>query len=158
MRCWIYAAVMVAAATPGEASLFSPAQLQALVEGFAGRPAIVDRRLLLPDCAAPELAWAGGSVMVRCAAPDWRVFVPVAGAVMPAAAVDAGPAIRRGDRVVVEAGGDGFVIGIETVAEADARDGRVNVRGVGGGRRLTGIIGGDGRVRINGLNAMVNGR
>ena len=99
MRCWIYAAVMVAVAvpveasslvaTPGEASMMPPAQLQALVEGFAGRPAIVDRRLLLPDCAAPELAWAGGSVMVRCAAPDWRVFVPVAGAVMPAAAVDA---------------------------------------------------------------------
>nr|WP_310525284.1 hypothetical protein [Polymorphobacter sp.] len=166
MRRWIYMGVMVmvatpgeasfTAATPGEASLMAPARLQALVEGFAGRPALVDPRLLLPSCAAPELAWAGSSVMVRCAVPDWQVFVPVVGSV--AAVADTGPVIRRGDRVVVEAGGDGFVIGMETVAEADSRDGRVALRVAGGGRRLTGIVGGDGRVRINGLNAMVNGR
>jgi flagella basal body P-ring formation protein FlgA len=102
---------------------------------------------------------------VHCSAPEWRVFVPLAGdANLPQPAV-AGPApaltttlIRRGDRVVVEAGGEGFVVGLEAVAEADSRDGRVALRASGGGRRLIGLIGDDGAVRINGLNAVVNRR
>ncbi len=146
------------------AELMSPLALQAQVEAFAGRPAMVDPRLMLPACGRPEIGWAPGgrSVMVRCRAPEWRVFVPVGGAtVAPVAAVatrDSGPAIRRGDRVTVEAGGDGFVIGMEAVAEADARDGRVALRPANGGRRLYGSVGDDGRVRIRGLNDMVNGR
>lgn len=167
MRRWIYAAGLMAA-TPAQAAMMAPGALQALVEGFAGRPAMVDARLLLPACAAPTLAWSvgGASVVVACGEPDWRVFVPVG---RPTAAVVAsqdeepvaaagGPVIRRGDRVMVEAGGEGFVVGMETVAESDARDGRVLLRVAGGSRRLTGSIGADGRVRINGLNAMVKGR
>ncbi|WP_426164909.1 flagella basal body P-ring formation protein FlgA [Sandarakinorhabdus sp. DWP1-3-1] len=137
--------------------LMAPAVLQARVEAFAGRPAIVDARLLLPDCAEPILDWANDrSVAVRCAAPAWQVFVPVAAG--RAAAVIATSVIRRGDRVVVEAGGTGFVVGLETVAEADSRDGRVTLRAPGSNRRLTGTIDADGRVHINGLNAMVSGR
>lgn len=128
-------------------ALMAPAALQARVEAFTGRPAIVDPRLILPDCATPAIGWAGASVAVTCAAPAWRVFVPVVG-VAVAAAPFAPPSIRRGDRVVVEISGPGFVVGLETVADGDARDGRVPLRA--GGRRLTGIIGADGRVRING--------
>lgn len=154
--------LLLAPFAAGAGALMEPAALQARVEAFAGRPALVDPRLLLPECAAPLLAWSAGgrSVDVRCAAPEWRVFVPVAGsgvAVAVAAAPDAAPVIRRGDRVVVEAGGEGFVVGLETVAESDSRNGRVALRAPGG-RRLVGVVGDDGQVRIHGLKAMVNGR
>ena len=157
----------------GLLGLMAPAVLQSQVEAFSGQAALVDPRLLLPVCARPDFVWAigGGSVMVRCAAPEWRVFVPVgpglglgsavAAAVLPAFTPrpDAeAPAVRRGDRVTLEVGGDGFVIGMEAVAEADARDGRVTLRAASGGRRLTGVVGADGRVRLRGLSNMVNGR
>ncbi len=140
--------------------LMAPADLRVRVEGFAGRPAVVDARLLLPDCPAPLLDWANGqTVRVRCVAPAWQIFVPVPGAgAIAAAPAPVLPVIRRGDRVVVEAGGAGFSVGLETIADADSRDGRVALRAPGSNRRLTGIVGGDGRVRINGLNAMVSGR
>ena len=158
----------LAAATP----LMAPALLQAQVEAFAGKPALVDPRLLLPVCAQPALAMAlaGRSVIVRCSSPEWRVFVPVGegGAVDAAAPVrqtsvearnaPAAPIVRRGDRVTLEIGGDGFVIGMDTVAEADARDGRVALRDVAGGRRLYGIVGDDGRVRLRNSSRVVNRR
>lgn len=160
----------------GATDLMSPQALQAGVEAFAGKPALVDPRLLLPACARPAFAMASGgrSVMVRCVAPEWRVFVPVGegGAVAaPAAerpvpalpvviepAPRATPSVRRGDQVTVEVGGDGFVIGMAATADADARDGRVAVRSNSGGRRFHAIIGDDGRIRLRGLNSMVNGR
>ena len=153
------------------AGLLAPAVLQTQVEAFAGQTALVDPRLLLPACARPDFAWASGgrSVMVHCAVPEWRVFIPVGegGAVastpvdLPAAAARrdiAGPAIRRGDRVSLEVGGAGFVIAMDAVAEADSRDGRVALRPLAGGRRLYGVIDDDGHVRLRGLNAVVNGR
>ncbi len=141
--------------------LLPPPRLQAMVEGFAGVPALVDPRLLLPDCPAPVLGWAGtGSVEVRCTAPAWRVFVSVGArpAVLqpsepPATAVrTAPPVIRRGDRVMLEAVGEGFTVGIETTAAADSRDDRVALRSPSG-RSLTGTIGSDGRVRTSRLGA-----
>lgn len=166
---------MALLAGPG---LMPPDELQARVEAFAGKSALVDPRLLLPACARPDLAMAAGgrSVMVRCVSPEWRVFVPVGEggavgptpAVVPAAAVaPAGtevglprqvPAVRRGDQVTLEIGGDGFVIGMAAIADADSRDGRVALRAVAGGRRLYGVVGDDGRIRLRGLNTMVNGR
>jgi flagella basal body P-ring formation protein FlgA len=152
-------------------AMITPARLQAAVEMFAGQPALVDPRLLLPACGRPEMAFAGGgrSVMVRCAAPEWRVFIPVGsdvaaglpGVAAPATASTAdrpAPLVRRGDRVMVEAEGDGFVVGMEAVAEADARDGRVTVHAASGGRRLVAMVDEDGRVRIRGLNPVVNRR
>lgn len=163
--------------------LLPPALLQAQVEAFAGKTALVDPRLLLPACPRPDFAMATGgrSVLVRCSAPDWRVFIPVGegGAISApastlATAPNAGaigvpldvaertsrpaPAVRRGDQVTVEVGGDGFVIGMATTADADARDGRVALRANVGGRRLYGIIGDDGRVRLRDLSTVVNGR
>lgn len=163
------------------AGLVAPAALQMQVEAFSGQTALVDPRLLLPSCARPDFAWASGgrSVMVHCAAPEWRVFIPVGegGAVapMPVNAYApspsptptptptprreaAGPAIRRGDRISLEVGGAGFVIAMDAVAEADSRDGRVALRPVAGGRRLYGVIDEDGHVRLRGLSTLVNGR
>jgi len=151
------------------AGLLAPAALQLQVEAFAGKAALVDPRLLLPACGQPDFAWASGgrSVMVQCAAPEWRVFIPVGGGgavvvtptVVPAARRDGdAPAIRRGDRVSLEIDGAGFVIAMDAVAEADARDGRVVLRPVAGGKRLHGVIDDDGHVRLRGLSTMVNGR
>jgi flagella basal body P-ring formation protein FlgA len=164
MRALMIAVLLSALATATE--LVSPATLQAQVEAFAGGPAIVDPRLLLPACARPEMAFAPGgkSVMVRCAAPEWRVFVPVGSVVSGVeppqlrGVDEALPLIRRGDRVVVEVTGEGFTVGLEAVAEADSRDGRVNLRPLNGGRRLVGQVTPDGRVHIRGLNSVVNGR
>jgi hypothetical protein len=113
---------------------------------------MVDPRLILPDCAAPQLEWAGPrSVSVRCAAPVWQVFVGIQGEIAAPAMVQAResggqPLVRRGDRVVVEVGGEGFLVAVEGVAEADARDGRVMVKTAN--KRLSGVIGSDGHVRI----------
>ena len=154
------------------AAMIAPAVLQSQVEAFSGQAAVVDPRLLLPACARPGFGWAPGgrSVLVNCAVPAWRVFVPVGEAAplppMTQRPEAGAPAVRRGDRVTVEVGGAGFVIGMEAVAEGDARDGRVALRGANGGRRLTGIIGADGHVRLreqrpveprDSIN-MVNGR
>lgn len=158
--------------------LLAPAALQMQVEAFSGQTALVDPRLLLPACSRPDFAWASGgrSVMVHCAAPEWRVFIPVGegGAVAPLpvhAATPAPrpeapgprsetgtPAIRRGDRISLEVGGAGFVIAMDAVAESDSRDGRVALRPVAGGRRLYGVIDDDGHVRLRGLSTVVNGR
>jgi flagella basal body P-ring formation protein FlgA len=153
-------------ATAGATELLSPTVLQAQVEAFAGGPAIVDPRLLLPACPRAEMAFAPGgkSVMVRCAAPEWRVFIPVGSVVSGVAPPElrrpdeALPLIRRGDRVVVEVAGDGFTVGLEAVAEADSRGDRVTLRPLNGGRRLVGQVAPDGRVQIRGLNPVVNGR
>ena len=117
----------VTAATPLAAvGLYPLSTLQAQVERFAGRPALIDSRLLLPDCAAPDLVWAvpGRSVRVHCTAPEWQVFVSVGNAAAPApelvnaavpateAPVPARPQIRRGDRVMVEADGERLVLGL----------------------------------------------
>lgn len=153
---------------PGPAAateLLSPALLQAQVEAFAGGPALVDPRLLLPACRRPDMAFAPGgkSVMVRCASPDWRVFVPVGSVVSAVAAPEAArtaapPMIRRGDRVTVEVSGAGFTVGLDAIADSDSRDSRVALRPANGGRRLVGRVDTDGRVTIHGLNPMVNGR
>lgn len=154
-------------------ALMPPPRLQAMVEGFAGVPALVDDRLLLPDCPAPVLAWAGsGSVEVRCVAPAWRIFVrvgvsatppppaidpPLATAVASPAGRAPPPPIRRGDRIMLEVAGDGFVVAVETTAAADSRDGRVALR-TATGRSLSGSIGSDGRVRTTGLSPGNGGR
>ncbi len=166
MRSLLYLPALLA--PPALAAGLHPvADLQAAVERFAGAPALVDPRLILPACAAPDFAWGprGQSVQVHCGAPEWRVFVALGGdGRLPQTAPQSPapglttPLIRRGDRVVVEAGGEGFVVGLDAVAEADSRDGRVALRASGGGRRLIGLISEDGAVRINGLNAVVNRR
>lgn len=143
-------------------AMMAPEVLAARVEAFSGAKATVDPRLILPDCAAPQIDWAGpGSVSVRCAVPAWQVFVPVAAAgagpaVVAASGIGGAPLVRRGDRVVVEMGGNGWLVAIEGVAESDARGDRVMVKTAS--KRLSCLIGADGRITIHGLSGMVNGR
>lgn len=99
-------------------------------EGGARTP--IDARLRLASCPTVALSWrteAHDAVVVTCAGPDWRLYVPVrmaAGAtatrVQPAyaAPVKLAPVIRRGDPVVIEAGADGFAISRDGTALADA--------------------------------------
>ena len=98
----------------------------------------VDPRLRLAACPMVSMSWrteAHDAVVVACAGPAWRIFVPV---IRPASApgatpattraayapvVKAAPVIRRGDPIVIEAGTDGFSISREGVALADAAPG-----------------------------------
>ena len=115
--------------------------LDAAVAAFTGKPAgeqggaraAVDARLRLADCPAPDLSWQSErqtAVVVRCAAPAWRIYVPVLAAPAPvrlaAAAAPAArpePVVRRGDPVTVEARSAGFSITREGVAMGDAAPG-----------------------------------
>lgn len=116
--------------------------LDRAVAAFTSRPigaeggarTAIDPRLRLAACSTVSLSWrteAHDAVVVSCAGPDWRIFVPV---IRPAAApptatpVSAAPAraepvIRRGDPVVIEAGSEGFSISREGVAVGDAAPG-----------------------------------
>ncbi len=101
-----------------------------------GARTAVDTRLRLAACPTVALSWrteAHDAVVVSCAGPDWRIYVPVRMAAGVAAArvqpvgyvkpVKLDPVIRRGDPVVIEAGSDGFAISREGVALADAAPG-----------------------------------
>lgn len=116
--------------------------IDAAVLAFTGKPvgqeggprAPVDARLRLAACAAPDLSWQSerhSAVVVRCAAPAWRIYVPVlappppprqvAAAIAPAPRPE--PVVRRGDPVTVEAKAAGFSITREGTAMADAAPG-----------------------------------
>lgn len=130
--------VLIAAASGFQ----STAALDAIVAQFTGKPvgtiggarAPVDARLRLAACPAPQLEWrspAHDAVVVRCMAPAWRIFVPLAALPQPRAAAapaalavaKAVPVIRRGDPITVEAGNAGFSITREGIAAGDAAPG-----------------------------------
>lgn len=118
--------------------------LDRAVAAFTGRPAgveggaraSVDARLRLASCPTVSLSWrtdAHDAVVVACAGPDWRIYVPVIApprqTVVAAAATTAPPisaekVIKRGDPLVIEAGAAGFSITREGVAMADAAAGQ----------------------------------
>lgn len=150
----------IAAALPASAPAFAEgfvdlAALEARVVAFtgigvgeAGGPAApIDRRLRLAACATPPaLDWRAprrDAVVVSCAAPGWRIFVPLKGqgagatgmmsAVAPATPVAAATpkplVIRRGDPVSIVAAQAGFSVSQQGVAAADAAAGsRLAVR------------------------------
>lgn len=122
--------------------------LRAAVERFAGAAARLDARLVVPRCPSPALSWARADVVrADCADPAWTLYVPVAVPAVAAAPVTARarPAVRRGERVAVEASGPGFVIMMEAEAERDADGARVALKGPAG-RRFTGRIEEGGRI------------
>ncbi len=135
------------------------AALAAQIAAFAGTPVTLDPRLAPPDCAAPPaIAWVPpgrGAVSISCAAPGWRLFVPVAAPPVASAA----PLIRRGDVVAVIASGPGFQISVEAVAEADAAAGqRARLRNRVTGEKLQALVGDDGRLWLPGFNDGGGGR
>jgi flagella basal body P-ring formation protein FlgA len=138
------AALLLAAAATG-AGFQDTAALDRAVAAFTARPigseggarAPVDARLRLAACPMVAMSWrteVHDAVVIACAGPAWRLFVPViapprpSGVVASRAAaaavpVRADPVIRRGDAVTIEAGSDGFAITREGVAIADAAPG-----------------------------------
>jgi hypothetical protein len=129
-------------------SLHDVPALRAAVERFAGAAARMDSRLVVPRCPSPALSWARADVVrADCADPVWTLYVPVAVPAAEAApvAARARPAVRRGERVAVEASGPGFVIMMEAEAERDADGARVALKGPAG-RRFTGRIEEGGRI------------
>lgn len=133
------ALLLAAAAVP---QFQDTGSLDRAVAAFTGQPlgaqggarAAIDSRLRLKTCPTVALSWrteAHDAVVVSCAGPDWRLFVPVVAAPVAtagapariAAPVKAEPVIRRGDPIVIEAGSPGFSISREGVAMADAAPG-----------------------------------
>ena len=144
---------MIALLAAASLAFQDTAAIDRAVAAFTTRPigaeggarAAVDARLRLATCGMVALSWrtdAHDAVVVACADPAWRIFVPViappraasaapavvrTGAAAPAPRAE--PVIRRGDPVTIEAGSDGFSITREGVAMADAAPGgRVMVR------------------------------
>ena len=132
-----------------------------------GARAAIDARLRLASCPTVALSWrsdAHDAVVVACSGPDWRVFVPVrrstpaaavAGKPLPVVAAKAAPVIRRGDPVLIEAGGSdaggGFSITREGIAAADAAPGaRVAVRVDGAPQPVQAVAVATGRVTLPG--------
>ncbi|WHU01665.1 flagella basal body P-ring formation protein FlgA [Sphingomonas sp. NIBR02145] len=152
----LLAIAMIAAAPAGAQDFQSTAVLDTVVAQFTGKSvgeqggaiAPIDARLKLTRCAAPQLEWRSeghDAVVVRCMAPAWKIFVPVAAVprpkaavpapmpanivVRPPVAVKAEPVIKRGDSVTVEAGSEGFSISRQGVAVNDApAGGRMSVK------------------------------
>jgi len=125
--------------------------LRVAVERFAGAAARLDARLVVPRCPSPAFSWARADVVrADCADPAWTLYVPVAGnsagnTASGQTSARARPAIRRGEHVLVEAGGPGFAIAMEVEAERDADGTRVALKGPAG-RRFVGRIEDGGRV------------
>ena len=140
---------MIALLAAASLSFQDTAAIDRAVAAFTTRPigseggarAPVDTRLRLATCTMVALSWrsdAHDAVVVACADPAWRVFVPViappraaSAGVTPAVVRSGGAApapraeavIRRGDPVTIAAGSNGFSITREGVALGDAAPG-----------------------------------
>ena len=112
-----------------------------------GARSAIDQRLKLAKCQLPQLDWrtpTHDAVVIRCMAPVWRIFVPVARttpisapiaasvaplSVRPASPEKAETIIKRGDAVRVEAVSGGFVVSRDGFAMSDASEGgRVQIK------------------------------
>jgi flagella basal body P-ring formation protein FlgA len=146
-------ALIAARPAPAQA-LHDVAALKAQVQGFAGGAnARIDPRLVVPRCQAPALSWARADVVrADCASPAWTLYVPIDQPFAPGSALGVQarvrPAIRRGERVLVEAGGPGWAVSIEAEAERDADGNRIALKGPAG-RRFTGRIEEGGKVVLS---------
>lgn len=142
---------LVAAAAPVDAGQSAAHQLRAQLEMASGGPVRIDPRIAIPPCAEPWSTVArAGAYDVHCASSGWRMVVPTGA---PASAADGrapGPVrVRRGESVVVEAGGPGFRIRADGIAEQDSRAGDlVRVRNLRTGARIQARLAEDGRLRM----------
>jgi len=153
MRKLILGAAFIAAPATAQPAFQDLSLIDGAVTSFTGKPigseggarAPVDTRLKLAPCPMVALSWrtpAHDAVVVACAAPEWRVFVPVlmppaAPAAATAQAVAAKPeiVIKRGDPVTIEAGAAGFSVTREGVAMSEAPAGGRFLVNVDGARK-----------------------
>jgi flagella basal body P-ring formation protein FlgA len=145
--------ILLAPLAPGSAraaGLHPVADIAARVAGFAGQPGQVDPRLIVPACPNLQLAMAGAQVVrVGCADPVWTVFVPLSAPAAGVANAPARPLYRRGDAVVVAAGGPGFQVTLDAQADRDADADRLWVK-TASGRRLLARIDDEGQLSLAG--------
>ena len=143
------AALLLAAPAPAQTNgLHDVKALAADVGRFAGAAARLDPRLVVPRCPSPAMSWARADVVrVDCAGPAWTLYVPVAAATGSQSPLSARarPAIRRGEKVMVEAAGAGFAVAMEAEAERDADGNRIALK-TNAGRRFTARIEDSGKV------------
>jgi flagella basal body P-ring formation protein FlgA len=101
--------------------------------GGARQP--VDRRLRLAACAQPlalEMHGGQASVLVRCPAAGWRLFVPLTSTPQAAAPVSAQKVVTRGETVTVALRGRGFALQRQAEAmEAGAVGDWIRIRPAG---------------------------
>jgi len=137
-------------------------QVQAALGAGIGEPGgptrPIDRRLKLKPCPEPATvdAPAMGAVAVRCAPLGWRIRVPlVRAAGQPqalAAAIRAGPVIKKGDQVELTASSGSFTVSTVATAEQDGGPGeRIRVRSEAKKGVVIGIVTDDGRVAMPGF-------
>lgn len=123
------------------------AALEADAAAVAGAPVAIDRRLRLGQCADPPLiARSGGGLTIACTAPAWRIYVATQ-RLAPAT-----PLVRRGDPVSIAAGGAGFEVAIDGIAETDAAAG-ARIRVATGRGHLTAVVRPDGSLVAPGYNS-----
>lgn len=169
--------LLALAAAAAAASFQDTVALDRAVGAFTGRPlgaeggarAAIDPRLRLAPCSTVALSWrteAKDAVVVACAGPAWRLFVPVIAPPRPAlrpapapatpmaaAPRIAAPVIKRGDPVTIEAGSDGFSITRDGVAMADAAPGaRLPVQVAGSTRPVQAVAVDTGRAALPGYD------
>lgn len=140
----VYTAALFAAAAPGRHDM---EDLARRIASATGAVAALDPRLDMPHCPTPEIDAVPGSARVRCPAPAWTLYIPLQLRAAVSAPGPQVPVIRRGDPVVMESEGAGYRVTIKAVADADARDGRVWIKGQDGRRRLA-SLGAEGRLTL----------
>lgn len=151
--------VLIAAVLAAAAPHALPHDLEALradITAFARGVPLLDPRLALAACPAPQLAWADAghsAVSATCAAPTWRIYVAVQGASAAATAnVRSVVLVRRGDAVTINAGGAGFVVAVAGIAQADGVAGaHIRVRNSSSGSNVLALVGVDGSLRVQTL-------
>ena len=123
------------------------ADLGIQVAAATGRQVVIDPRLRLPRCEHPPVIDVGPvATSIACTAPAWRFF---AAASAPRTGLH--PIVDRGDTVTVVAGGNGFRVALDAVAENRAAAGEtVRLRVVSTGARLIAQVAPDGSATIPG--------
>jgi flagellar basal body P-ring formation protein FlgA len=122
--------------------------------GGAAHP--LDRRLNMPACKAPPLIESldAHSLAVRCAAPSWRIRVPLSGMApgQPASTAYAAKAerlIKRGDMVEARYEADEFDLLWFMLALEDGTAGaNIRVKNPDTGHQTTAVVVGPGTVTI----------
>jgi flagella basal body P-ring formation protein FlgA len=146
------AGLMLLAGVPGPVAGETVETVRARAAALAGRPVALDPRHLVPACPQPHaIDWREAeklTMVIACPELGRRLVLPVLGGGQQGArGPGTAPLVRRGERVVVVAGGEGFRVSVEAVAEASAGAGeRVALRNSASGQRFTARVEPDGQV------------
>lgn len=127
--------------------------LRAQLEAFAGQPVGLDPRIGAPACAGGiRIGWrdeSGRTLVARCPATGWQLVVPVGSVARVRPDARSALLVRRGEPVVVRAGGAGYQVQVEGEALAEGRAGdRILVRNRRTGQRFAVEIAEDGALQL----------